>query len=96
MQDIASWVQSTAEARAAGSLGDRPLIVLSAENTALTSEYRRVWMELQTDLVRLSARGKQVVIDESSGELIYQAPDAVVEAVLQVIADVRHQPEGLR
>jgi hypothetical protein len=90
MQDIASWVQSTAEARAAGSLGDRPLIVLSAENTALTSEYRRVWIELQTDLARLSARGKHVVINESTGEPIYQAPDAVVEAVRQVVSDVRH------
>jgi pimeloyl-ACP methyl ester carboxylesterase len=96
MQDIASWAQSAAEARAAGSLGDRPLIVLSAENTALTSEYRRVWMELQTDLVRLSARGKHVVINESTGELIYQAPDAVVEAARQMVSDVRQQPGGMR
>ena len=96
MQDIASWVQSTAEARAAGSLGDRPLIVLSAENTAVASEYHNVWMELQTDLARLSARGKHVVVNESNGELIYQAPDAVVEAVRQVVSDVRQQPGGLR
>ena len=96
IQDIASWAQSAAEARTAGSLGDRPLIVLSAENTALTSEYRSVWMELQTELARLSARGNHVVINEGTGELIYQAPDAVVEAARQVIADVRHQPGGLR
>ncbi len=86
MQDIASWVQSAAEARAAGSLGDRPLIVLSADNTAVASEYHSVWIELQTDLARLSARGKQVVINESNGELIYQAPGAVVEAVRQVVS----------
>jgi hypothetical protein len=96
MQDIASWVQSAAEARAAGSLGDRPLIVLSADNTAVASEYHSVWIELQTDLARLSARGKQVVINESNGELIYQAPGAVVEAVRQVVSDVRQQTSGLR
>jgi pimeloyl-ACP methyl ester carboxylesterase len=96
MQDIASWAQSTAEARTAGSLGDRRLIVLSAENPAVASAYRGVWMELQTDLARLSARGRQVGVNESNGELIYQAPDAVVEAARQVIADVRHQPGGLR
>jgi pimeloyl-ACP methyl ester carboxylesterase len=95
MQEIASWAQSTGEARAAGSLGGRPLIVLSAENTALTSEYRSVWMELQADLARLSARGKHVVINAANGELIYQAPDAVVEAARQVVSEVR-QPGGQR
>jgi pimeloyl-ACP methyl ester carboxylesterase len=96
MQDIASWAQSAAEARAAGSLGDRPLIVLSADNTAVASEYHSVWIELQTDLARLSARGRQVVIDERNGDLIYQAPDAVVEAARQVVGEVRQQPGGLR
>ena len=71
LQDIASWAQSSAQARAAGSLGDRPLFVVSSENTMVASENRSVWIELQTDLVRLSARGKQIVVDESSSELIY-------------------------
>jgi len=53
-------------------------------------------MELQTELARLSARGKHVVINEGTGELIYQAPDAVVEAARQVVSDVRQQPGGLR
>jgi hypothetical protein len=97
MQDIASWAQSAAEARAAGSLGERPLIVLGAEDTDVASENPSVWMELQTDLARLSARGRHVVIrGGSGGDLIYQAPDAVVEAARQVIGDVRHRPGGLR
>src|ERR1017187_3603127 len=50
LQDVSAWERSTAEARAAGSLGNRPLIVLSAENTAIPSEYSSVWKELQTDL----------------------------------------------
>ncbi|MGO9254945.1 MAG: alpha/beta fold hydrolase [Bryobacteraceae bacterium] len=95
IQDIASWEQSTAEARRAGGLGDRPLIVLSAENTAMASEYRSVWMELQTDLARLSARGENIFLDESSGDLIYQAPDAIVEDIRQVLREVR-QPGGPR
>src|SRR5262249_50319357 len=40
LQEIAAWQRSTAEARTAGSLGDRPLVVLSGENTALPSEDR--------------------------------------------------------
>ena len=91
MQEIGSWEQTTAEARTAGSLGDRPLIVLSSDNPATAAEYN-VRMELQTDLARLSTRGKLVSVDVSSGELIYQAPDAVIDAARQVLDHVRHRP----
>jgi pimeloyl-ACP methyl ester carboxylesterase len=90
LQDVAAWPQSIAEVRAAGSLGNRPLIVLSAENTAMASEYRSVWTELQTDLARLSAQGKETVVDLSTGDLTWQAPDAVIDAARRVIDDVRH------
>lgn len=96
LQDIASWQQSASQARSAGSLGDRPLIVLSSENTAVATQYRAVWMELQADLARLSVRGKHVVVSQSNGDLIYRAPDAVVQAVRHVVEEVRHQPVGLR
>jgi hypothetical protein len=95
LQDVAAWEQSRAEAKAAGSLGDRPLIVLSAENLALASAYSSVWKELQNDLARLSTRGKQTVVDLSSGDLTWQAPDAVIEATRQVVSDIR-QPGKLR
>ena len=89
LQEIAAWRRSAAEAKSAGSLGDRPLIVLSGENTAPLSEYRIVWMELQSDLARLSARGKLVVVPESGDDLIYRAPHAIAEATRQVVADIR-------
>jgi hypothetical protein len=89
MQDISSWEQSTIEARAAGSLGDRPLFVVSSE-TAVVSKYNSVWMELQTDLVRMSSRGRMIV-DESGGDPIYQSPGTIVEAVRQVLGDLRQR-----
>jgi len=89
LQEIAAWQRSTAEARTAGNLGDRPLIVLSGENTALPPEYRNVWMELQTDLARLSARGKLVALPESGDDLIYRAPHPIAEATRQVVGDIR-------
>jgi pimeloyl-ACP methyl ester carboxylesterase len=94
LQDIAASEQSNAEARAAGSLGNRPLIVLSGENTFVASAYGSVWKELQTDLAQLSARGKQTMVDLSVGDLTWQAPDAVIEATRQVVSDVR-QPGKL-
>jgi len=89
LQDISAWQRSITEARTAGGLGKRPLIVLSAENTAVATASPSVWMELQADLTRLSARGKQMVVDLPSGDLIYQAPDAIIEATHQVLGDVR-------
>jgi hypothetical protein len=49
-------------------------------------------MERQTELTRLSARAKQVIVSESNGELVYQAPGAVLEAARQVLASVRRTP----
>jgi pimeloyl-ACP methyl ester carboxylesterase len=89
IQETAAWERSTSEARAAGNLGNRPLIVLSAENTTVASQFPRVWRELQTDLSRLSAQGKQTAVDLSSGDLIYQAPDAVIEATRRIVDSVR-------
>jgi len=89
LQEIAAWERSTAEARTAGSLGDRPLIVLSGQNTVLPPEYRKVWMELQADLARLSTRGKLVALPESGDDLIYRAPHAIAEATRQVVGDIR-------
>src|SRR5262249_49699455 len=89
LQEIAAWERSTAEARAAGSLGDRPLIALSGGNTALPTEYPSLWMDLQTDLARLSTRGRLVALPDGSDDLIYRAPRAIAEASRQVVDDIR-------
>jgi pimeloyl-ACP methyl ester carboxylesterase len=89
IQETAAWQRSTSQARAAGNLGNRPLIVLSAENTFVASQFPSVWKELQTDLSRLSTQGRQTVLDLTSGDLIYQAPDAIIEATRQVVDSVK-------
>ena len=76
MQDIGAWPLSAAEARAAGPLGGRPLVVISAPGDPL-----------QADLVRLSTRAKQILVDGGSGDLIYQAPEIIVAAIRQVVAE---------
>ena len=82
-------------ARKAGSLGDRPLVVLTAgrywapdgfEKEA--AEYHEIWVhQLQASLVRLSTRGRQVVVD--SHHDMGESPDSVVTAVRQVVDAVR-------
>jgi pimeloyl-ACP methyl ester carboxylesterase len=82
-------------ARNAGSLGDRPLVVLTAgrywappgfEKEA--AEYHEIQVhQLQPSLVRLSTRGRQIVVDAGHG--MEESPDSVVNAVRQVVDEVR-------
>jgi len=81
--------------RNAGSLGDRPLVVLTAgrywsppgfEKEA--AEYHEVQVhQLQAGLARLSTHGRQVVVDADHG--MTQSPEAIVIAVRQVVDEVR-------
>ena len=82
-------------ARDAGSLGDRPLVVLTAgrywapdgfEKEA--AAYHEIWVhQLQASLVRLSTRGRQIVVDAGHG--MEESPDSIVTAVRQVVDEVR-------
>jgi pimeloyl-ACP methyl ester carboxylesterase len=81
--------------RNAGSLGDRPLVVLTAgrywappgfEKEA--AEYHEVRVhQLQASLARLSTHGRQVVVDADHG--MTESPESVVIAVRQVVDEVR-------
>jgi pimeloyl-ACP methyl ester carboxylesterase len=82
-------------AKNAGSLGDRPLVVLTAgrywapagfEKEA--SEYHEIQVhQLQAGLARLSTRGRQVIVD--AGHDMAESPDSIVAAVRQVVDEVR-------
>jgi pimeloyl-ACP methyl ester carboxylesterase len=81
--------------RHAGSLGDRPLLVLTAgrywappgfEKEA--EEYHEIQVhQLQARLVRLSTRGRQVIVDAHHD--MAESPESVVIAARQVVEEVR-------
>ena len=81
--------------RNAGSLGDRPLVVLTAgrywapdgfEKEA--AEYHEIWVhQLQAGLVRLSTRGRQVIVDAEHD--MAASPDSIPIAIRQVVDEVR-------
>jgi pimeloyl-ACP methyl ester carboxylesterase len=82
-------------ARNAGSLDDRPLVVLTAGRywappglEKQAADYHETWIhQLQASLARLSTRGQQVVVDAHHD--MDEAPDAVVTATRQVVEEVR-------
>jgi hypothetical protein len=80
--------------RKAGSLGDRPLVVLIAgrywappgcEKEA--AEYHQIRVHQLASLAGLSSRGRQVIVDAGHG--MDESPDSIVIAVRQVVDEVR-------
>lgn len=86
--------QSAAQARAAGNMGDRPLIVLTAgkpydPDPLLSKEdmdkLNNMWINvLQVEEAHLSTRGKQIVVPNSSHGIPFERPDTVISAIRNV------------
>ena len=91
IQDIASWRLSSAEARAAGNLGSRPLLVVSPEHITGPTEFLEAWTSTLSDLARLSTEGRQITIGGGANDLLYDAPQAIADAAGQVVQEVRRQ-----
>lgn len=88
----------SAQMRAAGNLGDRPLMVLTAGQPLRVGDpeadkelvaFHEMWVhQFQTQLARLSTRGRQVLV-ENSGHLIDSV--AVLKAIREVVTEIRRK-----
>jgi len=92
---------SAAQARAAGTMGNKPLIVLTgvkqdeALRNALSPEdfarFQDVWVQtLQPRLAQLSTRGKQVILPDVGHNIPAESPESIVNAVREVYAATVH------
>ena len=94
-----NWKASADEARNANTLGDRPLIVLTAGkfetplNPADADDARafyQLWVyELQPKLARLSSRGRQIIIEHSGHGIQFEAPDVLIGAIREIVEESR-------
>ena len=86
------WVNGEL-ARASGGFGNLPLIVLSAgvagqaEDPKL--EDQELKLELHAKLAQRSSRGTQIVVSSSGHAMPYEAPEAVIDAVQEVVGEAR-------
>jgi hypothetical protein len=71
-----------AQLRAAGTLGDRPLVVLSATQTTAASVN---WSEGQRKLAGLSSNSTPILA-EGSHLIAWEHPDLVISAIERVVA----------
>jgi pimeloyl-ACP methyl ester carboxylesterase len=86
-------------AKSAGTLGHRPLVVLTAGQywkpndpkvAQEVAEFHEAWVhQLQPELARLSTDGKQIIVESSDHGIPEEAPAMVVTAVHEVVIEVR-------
>jgi pimeloyl-ACP methyl ester carboxylesterase len=98
--ELAVDATSAAQIRAAGTLGDIPLIVLTAgkaSDNIYSSETdraaeRRVWVEgIQAELAKLSSKGKQIIVTDSDHMIPTERPEAIVSAIRDVWDQATHK-----
>lgn len=80
------------EARAAGSIGDLPLIVLVSNapiEDAVPLDKLEAKLELKQQLARLSPQGRSMLVNDAQGSIQYEAPEAITAAVRQVLQAIR-------
>jgi pimeloyl-ACP methyl ester carboxylesterase len=98
VKESQAFAESGAQARAAGNLGDRPLIVLTAGkpyppdpllSKAQMDRQNDLWInDLQAQETRLSTRGKQIVVPDSGHQIPFHRPDAIVSAIRQIYREI--------
>jgi pimeloyl-ACP methyl ester carboxylesterase len=78
--------------RAPRPFPDVPVTVLSATR-GFPRRFRAHWTGLQADLAATAPQGRHVVVDGVGHGIHRDRPDAVADAILQVIAEIRARPE---
>jgi len=101
-QEFARFDESGEQARRSGTLGDLPLVVVTAakpwlgppvtpEDVPATLKFQAIWVsDLQMRLVRLSSNGRQVIAENSNHGIQFLEPGVVVSAVRDVVGSTRH------
>jgi pimeloyl-ACP methyl ester carboxylesterase len=74
---------------APGDYDDVPLVVISAGR----SDERR--LRADSALARQSTRGRHLLVTESGHWIPLDAPQAVIDAVVTMVSEIRHGREGL-
>lgn len=95
--EMKSFSQSAAEAASVTSLGDIPLVVLSHDPDKPSAEFppdlakstNEAWEKMQEELARLSTRGSQSIAKNSSHYIQFDRPELVIDAVRNVVEQVR-------
>lgn len=95
---------STVQARAAGHLGNKPLVVLTRSPHAYTKQPKDapihvlepVWQQLQVDLSRLSSNSTHKVATKAGHFISVDEPRLVIDAILKVMDEAKKHDKRLQ
>lgn len=73
---------------AIGSLGPRPVVVLS-RGTFASDETRNIWMQMQQELNSLSTNSDHRIVEGAGHSIHFDDPDAVITAIKDVVIAAR-------
>ena len=78
-------------AAASPILGDLPIIVLTAgkDGTGMPELYKKWREEFQPELVRLSSKSKQHIVEGATHLIPTEKPQAVIDAVREMLGDIK-------
>lgn len=95
--ELGSFDTSADEVRASGSLGGKPLVVLTAGKSPDASslppgfpmkafdDFENIWRnDLQVREAHLSTRGRQIIVPDSDHMIPFERPDTIVSAIHDV------------
>jgi pimeloyl-ACP methyl ester carboxylesterase len=90
---------SAAQVRTSGSLGARPLVVLTAGRSDwpagfpsdLVTKLDQVWLALQKELVSLSSNSSHVIAKRSRHCIMCSEPELIIEAIRKVVTEVQRK-----
>jgi pimeloyl-ACP methyl ester carboxylesterase len=108
LQNGECWdiLASAEQVRAAGDLGDIPLVVLTRDVNRLNLEQlgfppgfdvelvealARDWLAMQEELAGLSSNSTHILVPDSTHMIPVEYPESIVDAILQVLEEVRSE-----
>jgi pimeloyl-ACP methyl ester carboxylesterase len=82
-----------------GSLGDLPLIILTAPNKTraedfpeeLNKKFNQIWFDLHLELVELSSNSTHIVIEDSDHFIHHDRPETVIDSILTMLEELRNE-----
>ena len=96
-----AFPESATEVRGLGTLGDLPFMVISRDpnrgsttGDAVTLQREQHWSKLQQSLVGLSTRATHIAAEGSGHSIPVDRPDVVVDAIRQMVSQLRARPSG--
>lgn len=98
-------VETLEQVRHIGPLGDLPLVVLTATGPVWWPDmpgavnpvkFRKMWLDLQQELTKLSSNSRQVFADQSSHFIQFDQPELVITAIRRLIETAGQKSTGNR